>query len=267
MATYGAYRAALIAANALNKASILIESTQAAIRFAQGISGMTKAQLLFNVAASANPYVLIAAGIAAVVGALVYFNTGSEKASNVTKELNAQLALNKDISEASAKEYSNSSGKKLAAINKEIAVLKSEYSTLDMRKAAYNSLISLNSSFIGTVDKEFRAVNSLNYVYATLVKSLNEVALAKGKAKVFEKLGEDLANAQLQKMVAGDSLNKAIKTNKVTTKTGYIAGGASNYGGVGSNSYTYQGKILPPNSKIYCEEAKYSHGTRNSASH
>ena len=109
-----------------------------------------------------------------------------------------------------------------------------------MRKNAYNSLISLNSSFIGTVDKEFRAVNSLNSVYATLVKSLSEVALAKGKAKVFEKLGEDLANTQLEKMIAGDSLNKAKKTNKVTTKTGYIAGGASNYGGVGSNSYTYQ---------------------------
>lgn len=259
VATYGAYKAALIAANALNKASILIESTQAAIRFAQGISGMTKAQLLFNVAASANPYVLIAAGIAAVVGALVYFNTGTKEASNVTKELNAQLALNKDISEASAKEYSNSSGKKLAAINKEIAVLKSEYSTLEMRKNAYNSLISLNSSFIGTVDKEFRAVNSLNSVYATLVKSLNEVALAKGKAKVFEKLGEDLANAQLQKMVAGDSLNKAIKTNKVTKQIRTVGGGQ------GFNTTSYEVEVNSNQKQIDEAKKQFNEASKNEA--
>lgn len=243
VATYGAYRAALIAANALNKASILIESTQAAIRFAQGISGMTKAQLLFNVAASANPYVLIAAGIAAVVGALVYYKTGTKEASEATEKLNAQLQLNKEINETTTKEFSNSSAKKLSAINKEIAVLKSEYSTLEMRKAAYNSLISLNSSFIGTVDKEFRAVSSLTSVYNSLVRSLSEVALAKGKAKVFEQLGEELAKTQLEKMLAGDSLNKAKKTNKVTTQTYY-----QNYGGAGVSARSASPTIITTNS-------------------
>lgn len=243
VATYGAYRAALIAANALNKASILIESTQAAIRFAQGISGMTKAQLLFNVAASANPYVLIAAGIAAVVGALVYYKTGTKEASEATEKLNAQLQLNKEINETTTKEFSNSSAKKLSSINKEIAVLKSEYSTLEMRKAAYNSLISLNSSFIGTVDKEFRAVSSLTSVYNSLVRSLSEVALAKGKAKVFEQLGEELAKTQLEKMLAGDSLNKAKKTNKVTTQTYY-----QNYGGAGVSARSASPTIITTNS-------------------
>lgn len=243
VATYGAYRAALIAANALNKASILIESTQAAIRFAQGISGMTKAQLLFNVAASANPYVLIAAGIAAVVGALVYYKTGTKEASEATEKLNAQLQLNKEINETTTKEFSNSSAKKLSAINKEIAVLKSEYSTLEMRKTAYNSLIALNSSFIGTVDKEFRAVSSLTSVYNSLVRSLSEVALAKGKAKVFEQLGEELAKTQLEKMLAGDSLNKAKKTNKVTTQTYY-----QNYGGAGVSARSASPTIITTNS-------------------
>lgn len=228
VSAYGTYKAALIVTNTIQSAVKWAEMTNAALKFAQGISGLTKAQLLFNLAAEANPYVLIATGLAAVVAALVYFNTGSEKASELTKELNAQLALNKDISEAAAKEYNTSSGKKITAINKEIQVLKSEYSTLEMRKAAYNNLISINKSFTGTVDKEFRAVNSLNTVYSTLVKSLNEVAVAKGKAKVFEKLGEDLANAQLEKMMAGESLKKALATNKVTKQI-IVSGGGQGY--------------------------------------
>lgn len=227
VATYGAYKAALIAANALQGLQIVAGNVIAFLQLAKSVRTATEAQILFNIAAGANPYVLVAAGIAAVVGALVYFNTGTKEASNVTKELNAQLALNKDISEAAGKAYNENSGKLVSSLDKEIQVLKSSYSTLDMRKKAYESLIKINSAFIGTVDSEYRATSKLTAVYNSHVNALKEIAIAKGKAKVFEQLGEELAKTQLEKMLAGDSLNKAKKTNKVTKKIITVGGGQS----------------------------------------
>lgn len=186
VATYGAYRAALIAANALNKASILIESTQAAIRFAQGISGMTKAQLLFNSAARTNPYVLLATGIAAVVGAFVYYKTGAEDAADATKQLNDSLET---AYKESGKEVS-----KLSELYKKASDLKT---STDERKKAIKELQTLYPSYFGNLDSEAFKTGKAKDAYYELRDAI--VASAKARAAQAElerRSGEYIKNRE-----------------------------------------------------------------------
>lgn len=186
VATYGAYRAALIAANALNKASILIESTQAAIRFAQGISGMTKAQLLFNSAARTNPYVLLATGIAAVVGAFVYYKTGAEDAADATNQLNDSLET---AYKESGKEVS-----KLSELYKKASDLKT---STDERKKAIKELQTLYPSYFGNLDSEAFKTGKAKDAYYELRDAI--VASAKARAAQAElerRSGEYIKNRE-----------------------------------------------------------------------
>lgn len=213
VATYGAYRAALIVTASLQKAQAFAEGTIAAIRFAQGISGMTKAQLLFNMAAQANPYVLIASGIAAVVAALVYLRTGNKEAKETTDKLTASMEYQKSVNDSVSKSYEANGAKIVSSIDREIAVLKSSYSTVEMRKKAYESLISINKSFVGTVDSEFRATNKLNEAYTALVSRLKELAIAKGKAALLEELSKKKAEADLNLVMKQDAYEKQRTEN------------------------------------------------------
>lgn len=197
VSAYGTYRAVLITVNALQRLQIWTEGTIAAIRFAQGISGMTKAQLLFNAAANANPYVLLASGIAAVVAALVYLRTGNYEAKEETEKLTSAMEYQKAVSDSIATAYKNKSEQLVGAIEKEIIVLKSSYSTAEMRKKAYENLIKLNKSFTGTVDGEFKATQRLSDAYRTLVDRLKELSIAKGKAALLEELSKKKAQADL----------------------------------------------------------------------
>lgn len=208
VSVYGTYRTALIATNALQKAAIWTEGTLAAIRFAQGISGMTKAQLIFNAAANANPYVLIASGIAAVVGAIVYLRTGNKEAKDTTEELTTAMEYQKAVSDSVGKAYESNGQKIVSSIDKEIAILKSSYSNIDMRKKAYQNLININKSFIGSVDNEFRATKQLSDAYTTLVSRLKELSIAKGKASLLEELSKKKASADLDLILKQDAYEK-----------------------------------------------------------
>lgn len=213
VAAYGTYKAVLITVNALQKAQIWAEGTIAAVRFAQGISGMTRAQLLFNAAASANPYVLLASGIAAVIAALVYFRTASTDAKEEAEKLTAALEYQKLVSDSVAGAYKRSSEAIVGSIEKEIAILKSSYSSAEMRKKAYENLTKINKAFVGTVDGEFRATVKLNEAYSVLVSRLKELAIAKGKAALLEELSKKKAQADLDLVLKQDSYEKQREKN------------------------------------------------------
>lgn len=182
VATYGAYKAALIAANALNKASIFIESTAAAVRFAQGISGMTKAQLLFNSAASANPYVFMAAGIAALIGAIVYYKTGAEEAASTTKQLNDALD-----------NAYNESGREIAKLTELYNKTKDLKLSVDERKKAVSELQKLYPSYFGNLDAEAFKTGKAKDAYNELRDAIIASAKARAaQAEIDRRAGEYL---------------------------------------------------------------------------
>lgn len=92
ISTYGAYRAALIATVAIQRASIVAGHVQAFLQLASSIRSARDAQILFSTVTKANPYVIAATALAALSAALyVYYNRVSE-AEKAQQELNAEIS-------------------------------------------------------------------------------------------------------------------------------------------------------------------------------
>ena len=101
---YGSYKAALIAINVVQKVSATIEATRALLAQTQMLRRATQAQILFNQAVKANPYVLAFSALATLVSALVMFADKSEDAEKVTTSLaNANKRAGEEFDKESAK--------------------------------------------------------------------------------------------------------------------------------------------------------------------
>lgn len=84
---YGSYKAALIAINVVQKVSATIEATRALLAQTQMLRRATQAQILFNQAVKANPYVLAFSALTTLISALVMFSDKGEDAEKVTTSL------------------------------------------------------------------------------------------------------------------------------------------------------------------------------------
>lgn len=86
VAAYGAYKAAVIAMVAIEKARIAIGSAQAFLSLARSISSAKDAMLLFNMATSANPLGLLLGTVAAGITLFSVFGGSAEDASTTTNK-------------------------------------------------------------------------------------------------------------------------------------------------------------------------------------
>ncbi len=100
IASYGAYKAAVVAAWMAQKAMALGQTIRSLQLMTKGINSATRAQIAFNTAAKANPWGLLAAGIAAVVTILPMFNKEQKEAVDVTKDITEQFGKEKQSAEA-----------------------------------------------------------------------------------------------------------------------------------------------------------------------
>ncbi|MCD1115605.1 tape measure protein [Chryseobacterium turcicum] len=213
VAAYGTYRAVLITTNYLQKLSISMETVRIWMSLAVSIRTAADAQALFNLTVIRNPYVALAAGIAAVVAALVYLRTANYEAKEEAEKLTLALEYQQSVSDSVAKAYKKNSEQIVGAVEKEIAILKSSYSTLDMRKKAYDNLTKTNKAFVGTIDSEYRATNKLNEAYSVMVSRMKELAIAKGKAALLEELSKKKAQADLDLVLKQDAYEKQYAKN------------------------------------------------------
>ena len=101
---YGSYKAALIAINVVQKVSATIEATRALLAQTQMLRRATQAQILFNQAVKANPYVLAFSALTTLISALVMFSDKGEEAERVTTSLaNANKRAGDEFDKESAK--------------------------------------------------------------------------------------------------------------------------------------------------------------------
>lgn len=84
VAAYGAYKAAVIAMVAIEKARIAIGSAQAFLSLARSISSAKDAMLLFNMATSANPLGLLLGTLAAAATLFIAFGDSAKDAGTIT---------------------------------------------------------------------------------------------------------------------------------------------------------------------------------------
>ena len=98
--------------------------TAAKTKNAAATAGATVAQRIFNAVAKANPYVLLAMALVTVVGALVAFAAGANRAAKEQVKLNKATAAHLDYLEVWTKEATRGSNERIEALERELEVAK-----------------------------------------------------------------------------------------------------------------------------------------------
>lgn len=116
-------------------------------------AGATAAQRIFNLVASANPYVLLAIALVTVVGALVAFTAGTSKAAKSQAELNKEIAAYLDYLDSVAKESVRANNETIQALENELEVAKARKASLSETRAIedkiYNERVKAHGKLMG----------------------------------------------------------------------------------------------------------------------
>lgn len=144
VATYGTYKAAVIAVAAVEKAQIAVGTIQKFLELTRVMKVATAAQQAFNGAALANPYVLAASALAALISGVVAF----------TKHKKAEVEAQKEASREVAKEVNE--------VNVLATKLKDANTAEDERVAALNRLKEIAPEVVEGIDSEKSSLEQLN---------------------------------------------------------------------------------------------------------
>lgn len=146
---YGSYKAALIAINAIQKVSATVAATRALLAQTQMLTRATQAQILFNQAVKANPYVLAFSALTTVITALAMFCDKSDEAEDSVSRLEN---ANKKASEEFDKEAA-----KIKSLQDVVANANVAY---DERKKALDKLREIVPEYNASLSKEGELVNN-----------------------------------------------------------------------------------------------------------
>ncbi|WP_426291971.1 tape measure protein [Dyadobacter endophyticus] len=143
VATYGAYRAAIMLTAAAQSASIILGEVQAFIALARSIKTAADAQALLNIAVRANPYVLAATALAGLVTAFIVFSDEASEAEKLQTHMNEAM---KKAEDAAASEQA-----KIQVLTTQI---KDETKSRDERNKKLQELISLSPQHLNALNLE-----------------------------------------------------------------------------------------------------------------
>lgn len=146
---YGSYKAALIAINAIQKVSATVAATRALLAQTQMLTRATQAQILFNQAVKANPYVLAFSALTTVITALAMFCDKSDEAEESVSRL-----------ENANKKASEEFDKEAAKIKSLQDVVANENVAYDERKKALDKLREIVPEYNASLSKEGELVNN-----------------------------------------------------------------------------------------------------------
>lgn len=108
IATYGAYKAAVIAVAAAHKLMAIWQTVQAFLSLTTAVRSAKDAMLLFNMAVKANPLGLVLSILAAAVTAFLAFRKSTDEAADaLKKEREEAEAFNKQVGESAGKAVSS----------------------------------------------------------------------------------------------------------------------------------------------------------------
>lgn len=146
---YGSYKAALIAINAIQKVSATVAATRALLAQTQMLTRATQAQILFNQAVKANPYVLAFSALTTVITALAMFCDKSDEAEESVSRL-----------ENANKKASEEFDKEAAKIKSLHDVVSNANVAYDERKKALDKLREIVPEYNASLSKEGELVNN-----------------------------------------------------------------------------------------------------------
>ena len=185
VATYGTYKASLIAVAAAQRLSVTIQNISAWLSLAKTIRTAKDAQIAFNLATKANPYVLLATVIIGVGTALYQFTKKTEAATEALKKFNEESKKQADDTQAF------------------ITIARDETQSIAARQLALNSLRKLYPDLFNNMDLEAIKTANLTELNNELAKATRERLKAQAEESIKET--EKSINAIKQQI---DFLNK-----------------------------------------------------------
>lgn len=192
VAVYGAYKTALIVTNTLQRGAVTPAIIQGFTNLISLIKGTTSAQKAMNAAGLANPYVLLATVIASLIAVTYNYREEIGLLLGIIEEqtlaTKTQGAIQKEYNENFAKGVAE----KKVKLQELREVINSEVSSLNDRKSAYEKLISIDPTFRGTLDAQFRETQKLGEAFDFVVQKIEQLAIAQAKAAADAKMLEEI---------------------------------------------------------------------------
>lgn len=189
--TYGTYKASLIAVAAAQKISVSIQTISTWLSLAKTIRTAKDAQIAFNLAAKANPYVLLATVLVGIGTALYQFTKKTDT---------AKIALEKFNKEAE---------KQAEEIKTLIGIASDETKATYSRQLALESLRKIDPQYFKDMDLESLKTVNLIELNDRLAKAIREKNKADAEAKIKE---TQTAISAIKKEI--DFLNKTAVQNR-----------------------------------------------------
>ena len=171
------------------KAATKAEQLDAAakVKSTAATKGATIAQRIFNAVAAANPYVLLALALITVVGALVAFAAGSNKAAKDQQKLNEQLKAQLDYMEKTASELTRLNDERAKSLQNELEIAKarnaSNEETRKIEDDIYNERVQAHNKLMGYYSDEITNLESNRAKLSDLQKTLMELQTAQAQGK------------------------------------------------------------------------------------
>lgn len=180
----------------------------------------TVAQRIFNAVAAANPYVLLAIALITVVGALIAFSSGANKAAKEQTKLNKAMAAQLDYMEAYAESATRVNNERIQALQNELDVAKARNASLketrELEDKIYNERVKAHDKQMGIYADELAQEDANRVKLQQLQKTLYQLQAAQAAGK--NKLRVDV---DLDGKVENTKIDKALEA---------VQGQIDNYG-------------------------------------
>lgn len=214
IAVYGTYRTALILTSALQGKMVAPAVIQGFSNLISVIKGATTAQKALNVAGMANPYVFLATVIASLIAVTYNYRKELRELLGIIEKETVATKVQAEIQKQYDEKFSKGITEKRAQIQGLIAVINNENSTLEQRKSAYEKLITIDPSFRGALDSQYKATYRLTDAFDAVIKKMQTFALAQARMAAVKDILEKNAKAQMDYALAKTKYNDAVRREK-----------------------------------------------------
>jgi hypothetical protein len=172
-------------------------------------AGATAAQRIFNLVASANPYVLLAIALVTVVGALIAFASGASKAAKEQAELNKEMAAYLDYLDSVAKESVRANNETIQALENELEVAKARKASLSETRAIedkiYNERVKAHGKLMGFYANELAQEDANRAKLKQLQELLYQLQAAQAAGRNKIRVDVDL-DGEIEKVKIDDAI-------------------------------------------------------------
>ena len=219
IATYGAYKAAVIAVAAAHKLMALWQTAQAFLSLVPAITSAKDAMLLFNLVCKANPLGLVLSVLAAAVTAFALFadtqDETEEAIKNVNERIKAQeqelkeLEKSEDAVLEAKKNAAKSTAEEISKIESLNKIIHDETASLNERKKALTQMQAIVPKYHAELDTEGRLHRDNTEAIEAHIESLNRLAVAKALQAKREEVVARKITAELERENANKNVTKA----------------------------------------------------------